>query len=133
MCPGARGEGISLAVVDAKFAAADEEMILRFAGEGGRSSRPRRSRRAGRGAVRALLDMGITCTRFLEIGLRRAIRWETSQIKQASALDAAGIAARIREFFVNGTQYPVPDKMTEFVKINGDRTAPIKNGKRAAG
>ncbi len=98
-------EGISLAVTDAKFAKPlDEEMILRFAGEGRTIVTVEEGVVAGGfgTAVRELLDArGLFCTRFLEIGLpvEPYPVGKTSQIKQSLRLDSVGLAARLREFF----------------------------------
>jgi len=98
-------EGISLAVVDAKFAKPlDEEMILHYAGEGRTIVTAEEGVVPGGlgSAVRALLDeRGLFCTRFLEVGLPVDPYpvGKTSQIKQALRLDAAGITVRLREFF----------------------------------
>ena len=98
-------EGISLAVVDAKFAKPlDEEMILRYAGEGRTIVTVEEGVSAGGfgSAVREFLDArGLFCARFLEIGLpvEPYPLGKTSQIKKSLHLDAEGLAARLREFF----------------------------------
>jgi 1-deoxy-D-xylulose-5-phosphate synthase len=98
-------EGISLAVVDAKFAKPlDEEMILRFSGAGRTIITAEEGVAAGGfgSAVREFLDARkIFGLRFLEIGLpvEPYPLGKTAQIKKLLRIDAPGIAARIREFF----------------------------------
>jgi 1-deoxy-D-xylulose-5-phosphate synthase len=98
-------EGIKLAVVDARFAKPlDESMILRFAGEGRTIVTAEEGVTAGGfgSAVRELLDARkVFGVRVLEIGLPSEPYplGKTGQIKKMLRLDAAGIAARIREFY----------------------------------
>jgi 1-deoxy-D-xylulose-5-phosphate synthase len=98
-------EGISLAVVDAKFAKPlDEEAILEYAGAGRAIAVVEEGVCAGGlgSAVRELIDgRGLFGVRFLEVGLpiEPYPVGKTSQIKRSLRLDAEGLAARFREFF----------------------------------
>ena len=103
-------EGISLAVVNARFAKPlDEEMILRFA-RGGESTAARVVITAEEGvvaggfgsAVRELLDAnGCSGIRFLAIGLPVEIYpcGKVEQIKRMYDLDPAGLVKRLRKFY----------------------------------
>jgi len=103
-------EGISLAVVNARFAKPlDEEMILRFA-RGGEGTAARVVITAEEGvmaggfgsAVRELLDAnGCSDIRFLSIGLPVEIYpcGKVKQIKRMYDLDEAGLVKRIRKFY----------------------------------
>ena len=98
-------EGINLAVVNARFAKPlDEEMILRFAGEGRTIITLEEGIAAGGfgSAVREFLDrekkFGV---RFLTIGLPLEIYplGKAAQIRKILGLDVDGLFSRIRDFY----------------------------------
>ena len=98
-------EGISLAVVNARFARPlDEEMILRFAGEGKTVITVEEGISEGGfgSAVREFLDrkkkFGV---RFLTIGLPLDVYplGKANQIRSILGLDVDGLCGRIREFY----------------------------------
>jgi len=98
-------EGVSLAVVDAKFAKPlDEEAILRYAGPGRTIVTAEEGVTAGGfgSAVRELLDRnGRFGVRFLTIGLpvEPYPLGKQGEIRKLLGLDADGLAARLREFY----------------------------------
>ncbi len=99
-------EGLSLAMVNARFAKPlDEEMILRFA-EAGRTIVTVEEGVVAGGlgsAVRELLDRaGRFGVRFRAIGIPLEVYpvGKTHEIRRRFGLDAAGLAAQIRDFLI---------------------------------
>jgi 1-deoxy-D-xylulose-5-phosphate synthase len=98
-------EGISLAVVNARFAKPlDEEMILRFAGKGGTIITVEEGVTAGGfgSAVRELLDRKKKYSvRFKSIGIPLEIYplGKTDLIKKKYLLDEKGLFLQIKEFY----------------------------------
>jgi 1-deoxy-D-xylulose-5-phosphate synthase len=98
-------EGISLAVVDAKFAKPlDEAAILKYAAAGRTIVTAEEAVVVGGfgSAVRELLDRNRRFdVRFLSLGLPVKVypMGKAAQIRKALRLDADGLAAQIREFY----------------------------------
>jgi 1-deoxy-D-xylulose-5-phosphate synthase len=98
-------EGISLAVVDAKFAKPlDEAVLLKYAGTGRTIVTAEEAVVVGGfgSAVRELLDRNRRFdVKFLSLGLPVKVypMGKAAQIRKALRLDADGLAAQIREFY----------------------------------
>jgi len=109
----AAGNGLSLAVVDAKFCKPlDEELILRYARAGKAIATVEEGVLAG-GFGSAVLELlnrhGLHDVRVKCFGLPVEIipLGNLAQLRALYGLDAAGLAPRFREFFGRGTADPV--------------------------
>lgn len=110
-------QGISLAVINARFAKPlDERMILRFARPGGRITVAEEGVKTGGfgSAVRELLDREGRCdVRFKSIGLPLEIYplGSVNEIKKKYQLDEEGVFCQIFDFY--GEKERVPDEKGE--------------------